>query len=148
MNREELDVFLADPSRNVILACVNQHGDPVQIPLGFLWADGKIYMSTGSTRGFFPNVRRHPRVALCVDDPGPPYRTVLMRGDCRIIEGEEHWAHTRRLLAGRGMAADAVEERIERMRQESRLILEVSPTMITSWTGNPLKRHVWRPESQ
>lgn len=142
MDDAQIDAFLAE-RRNAVLASVNARGEPVQVPIYFDWHGREVYVSVTTERGFFPNLRRNRRVALCVDDPGPPVRTVLIRGEVSVIEGEAHWPHTRRIVE-KYFAPDQVEATLERMQREPRVILHVTPTMITSWTPTPRDREVWR----
>ena len=142
MNRDQIDAFLAE-RRNAILATVSRSGDPVQVPLWFDWHDGRVYISVTTQRGFFGNLRRRSRVAVCVDDHGSPVRTVLIRGDVRIIDGDAQWPHVERIVA-KYVGGEAGAARVQHLRKEPRVILEITPTLITSWTPTPMDRQVWR----
>ena len=144
MDRTAIDTFLAE-RRNAILATVSAAGDPVQVPLWFLWENGRVYISVATQRGFFPHLRRRPRVAVAIDDHGVPIRSVLIRGDCRVIEGDAIWPITERIVA-RYVPEAKRAERLARLRKEPRVILEITPTMITSWSPTPMDREVWRAE--
>lgn len=142
MNRADIDAFLAE-RRNAVLATVDQRGQPVQVPLWFDWRDGALFISVTSERTFFANLRRSPLVSVCIDDAGRPVRTVLIRGRCRVIEGEEHWQHTERIVA-KYLEPAQRQATLERMHREPRVILEITPSMITSWSPTPADREVWR----
>ena len=141
MDRESIDGFLAE-RRNGILATANRRGEPVQVPVFFDWHEGKIYVSVTTQRGFFPNLRQNPQVSLCVDDAGRPVRTVIERGEARVIEDESHWTHTRRII-DKYLPAEQVEATLERMHEEPRVVLEITPCMITSWSPTAGDREVW-----
>ena len=142
MDRTEIDEFLAE-RRNAILGTINARNEPIQVPVYFNWQNDKVYISVTSERGFFPNLRRNPRVSVCVDDDGPPPRTVLVRGEVEVIEGDAIWPPTEGIL-DKYMPADRKDAFLERMRKEPRVILAITPTMITSWMGDTSKREIWR----
>ncbi len=142
MERGELDVYLAEP-RNAVLASVNAQNTPVQVPVFFDWHDGIAYVSVTSERGFYPNFARNPSVALCIDDKGPPMRTVLIRGQVAVIEGDAIWSHTERIIH-KYRAGQEAEEALTRMRGEPRVILQITPSVITSWSPTPRDRDIWR----
>ncbi len=144
MNRAEIDAFLAEP-RHAVLATVNADGAPVQVPVFFDWDDGVIYVSVTNRRGFFPNLQGNPQVALCIDDQGPPMRTVLVRGQVAVIEGETIWPRTERIVH-KYWSDEQATSSLERMRGEPRVILQITPTRITSWTPTPRDREVWHAE--
>ena len=97
MDRESIDAFMAE-RRNGVLATVNRRGEPVQVPVFFDWHEVTIYISVTTQRGFYPNLRRKPEVSLCDEDAGRPARTVITRGEARVIEDESNWTHTRRII--------------------------------------------------
>ena len=142
MDRAAIDEFLAE-RRNAVLASVNRGGEPIQVPVFFDWYEGKIYVSVTTQRGFFPNLRRNPHVSICVDDGDRPVRTVIARGEAHVIDDESHWTHTRRII-DKYLPAEQVEPTLERMRGEPRVVLEITPRMITSWSPTPGDREVWR----
>ena len=141
MDGESIDAFLAE-RRNGILATVNRRGEPVQVPVFFDWYEGTIYISVTTQRGFYPNLQRNPQVSLCVDDAGRPVRTVIARGEVRVIEDESIWTHTRRII-DKYVPAEQVEATLERMHGEPRVVLAIKPRMISSWSPTPGDREVW-----
>ncbi len=85
MSPEELDTFLA-ASRNAIVCTINPDGSPQMSPIWFVWENGRIYFSTTKHRLKIRNLERDPRIALIVDEPGPPQQTVTFRGVVDPIE--------------------------------------------------------------
>jgi hypothetical protein len=58
-------------------------GTPRVIPIGFLWTDGAVVVSTHPTAPKYKALRRRPRVALTIDTPSPA-RSILLRGTAEI----------------------------------------------------------------
>jgi PPOX class probable F420-dependent enzyme len=70
------------------LTTINPDGSPLQTPIWYLYRDGLIYMRTNSQSGKVRNIRRDPRVSLCVQDERPPYRGVTVKGTA-YVQAEE-----------------------------------------------------------
>ncbi len=63
-----------------VLTTINADGTPLQTPVWYLYQDGLIYIRTSSNSGKVRNIRRDPRVSICVQDERPPYRGVTVNG--------------------------------------------------------------------
>ena len=72
-------------------------------------------------------------------------RTVLIRGDVAVIEGDGIWPHTERIMRKYRSGQEAVDA-LERMRGEPRVILQITPSAMTSWSPTPRDRDIWRAE--
>lgn len=75
------------------LATVSGQGWPQQTPL---WVDldgDDILVNTAEGRAKAVNVRRDPRVSLCVIDPADPYNVVVVRGSVVEVTTEGADAH-------------------------------------------------------
>ena len=71
------------------LSYIGVDGDPRVIPTGFWWTGQTIVIATVVKSAKVAAIRRHPRVALAVDRPGMPPRSLLVRGsaDVEIVDG-------------------------------------------------------------
>ena len=67
-----------------VLTTINPDGAPLQTPVWYLYRDGLIYVRTNSRSAKVRNIRRDPRVSLCVQDERPPYRAVTARGVAQV----------------------------------------------------------------
>ena len=72
-----------------VLTTINADGTPLQTPIWYLYRDGIIYMRTGEESAKAGNIRRDPRVSVCVQDERPPYRGVTVRGTASIEPPQE-----------------------------------------------------------
>ena len=95
MTNQEMDLFLAE-SRNAIVATVNPDGFPQLTPIWFLWEDGKVFFSTTEPRLKTRNLKRDPRVSLCIDEIDKK-TTVVILGDARNNFGPEK-AHLMKII--------------------------------------------------
>ena len=58
-----------------------------------------------------------------------------------VIENKSIWTHTHRIMDNY-VPAKQVEATLERMHGEPRVVLEIKPRMITSWSPPPGDREV------
>lgn len=87
MMDEALRAFLAEP-RHAVVATVNRDGTPQQSPVSF-WYDGRFFYFRSDPDALkLRNLRRDRRVSLCVEDPGPPERYVVVRGRAEFFTGD------------------------------------------------------------
>ena len=72
---------------NAIVACHRREAAPNLAPLWYLWTGEEFWISTLTWTARVKNLRRDPRMSLCIDDPiSGEYVTAY--GTCRIIEDD------------------------------------------------------------
>jgi PPOX class probable F420-dependent enzyme len=127
---DEVQRFLAYGTRTAKLATVRADGRPHVVPVWFVLDGDDIVFTTGTTTVKAAAMRRHPRVALCVDDETPPYAYVTVEGTA-TVDPDAHdvltWA-TR--IAARYMGADQAEEYGRRNAVPGEALVRVTPTKI------------------
>ena len=107
-----------------ILATLRKDGTPQLTPINYAYRDGSIMISTTRERAKYPNLRRDPRVSLCIIHPsGRPYVTVY--GRARIEEEDivEGTAEIFRRISGRPLPEDFAQ----RLRDQKRVLVVVTP---------------------
>jgi len=70
--------------RVAVLTTINPDGTPLQTPVWYLYQDGLFHIRTSSKSAKARNIRRDPRVSLCVQDERPPYRGVTVKGSAAV----------------------------------------------------------------
>ena len=103
-------------------------GSPQVTPVWFDTADGAIRINTAVGRAKDRNLRRDPRVALAIMDPGNPYRFVQIRGRVQRRTEEGADAHIDR-LAKKYLGADTYPFR---QPGEVRVIYVIRPERVTT----------------
>lgn len=79
----ELDRFLG--GRHVaVLATTGRSGRAVLTPIWYLYRGGKLLMRTGNNSAKARNIRREPRVSVCVQDERAPYKSVTVYGAAEL----------------------------------------------------------------
>ena len=82
---ERMREFLAEP-RFAVLATINPDGTPHQTVVWFDVKGDEIVFNTAHGRVKARNMRRDPRVSLCIEDA---YRYLTLQGRVRIVEDRE-----------------------------------------------------------
>jgi hypothetical protein len=124
------------PPRTAKLATVRADGRPHVAPVWYvLDDDGSLVFNTGEATVKGRNLRRDPRVALCVEDDRPPFSFVTMEGVVEISDDLDEvrlWASR---IGGRYMGDDRAEEYGERNGVAGELVVRVQPLRIVSAFG-------------
>ena len=81
------DLFKFDKKAFAYLALVMKDGAPQVTPLWFDYDGKDIIINTARGRVKDKILRRHPTVAMVIQDPNDPYRYVQLRG--RVVEETE-----------------------------------------------------------
>ncbi len=76
---------------NAILATNRRDGAPHISPIWYLYEEGRFYISLGANSVKARNVRRDPRVSLCIDEGHPEGRAVTVDGRAELIDDESPW---------------------------------------------------------
>ena len=138
MTNQEMDLFLAE-SRNAIVATVNPDGFPQLTPIWFLWEDGKVFFSTTEPRLKTRNLKRDPRVSLCIDEPGPPQQTVVLAGEDAVVTPGLGGDMTERIAKKYG--GDNWESSYDHIANTpDRVIVSYTPTRILTWKASGDRR--------
>ena len=84
MTQAEIDAFLA-PRRHAVVATNTKDVPPQISPVWYIYEDGTFYISAGINTAKCRNLRRDPRISVCVDGGYPDYRTVIVYGAAELL---------------------------------------------------------------
>lgn len=131
MTPDEYRRFLLDTARTGKLATVREDGRPHVTPIWFD-LDGNVFVfTTWHTTVKTRNLRRDPRVSLCVDDEKPPFSYVIIEGTAEFANPTpEEFLYWATRIARRYMGDDLAEAYGKRNAVEGELLVRVTPTKI------------------
>jgi hypothetical protein len=131
MSDDERRAFLSEGRRTAKLATLRSDGSPHVVPVGYVLDgdDWVLMTSADSVKG--RNLRRDPRVGLCVDEIDP-HAFVSITGVATLSEAPEAMLQWATVLGGRYMGADRAEELGRRNAVPGVLLVRVTPTHTTA----------------
>lgn len=130
MTTDEYKQFIMQGTRTGKLATVRQDGRPHVTPIWFVLDGDTLVFTTWheSVKGL--NIRRDPRVSLCIDEEQPPYAFVMIEGTITISEAAEDRAYWARRIAARYMGAELAETYGKRNSVEGELVVRLKPARV------------------
>lgn len=126
----ECKEFLLAQTRTGKLATVRADGRPHVVPIWFILDGDDIVFNTGNNTVKAANMRRDPRVCLCVDDEVPPFSYMQVEGTVTItddLDALKYWA-TR--IAARYMGKQLAEAYGKRNGVPGELLVRITPTKV------------------
>ena len=134
MTPAECRDFLLHSTRTAKLSTVRSDGRPHIAPIGFLLDEDAVIFTTGETSVKGKNIRRDPRVSLCVDDETPPFAFVIIEGNAEILLPTPadllDWAIR---INRRYMGDDQAEAYARRTAVPGELLVRVTPLKTIAW---------------
>jgi PPOX class probable F420-dependent enzyme len=112
------------------LATVGPRRTPQITPTWYQWdaAGGQLLVSTLSGRQKHRNLQRNPRLAVCITDPGNPYRYIEIRGTALSEPDEDH-----RLANSLAKKYMDLEELPQEMMGEGRVVIRINPEHVVCY---------------
>jgi len=87
MNPSQVQEFL-DAPRHAIAAALRPDGAPQLSPIWFVYENERLYFSILLSSAKYRQLRRDPRIALCIDAGHPDARAVSISGTAELITDE------------------------------------------------------------
>lgn len=139
LSPEEQAALLAEATK-AALATVDDDGFPHVVAMGFVAADGAIYMTSYAKAQKVVNVRRNPRAALMIEagDRYAEFRGLMIRGRCEVIEDPRRVAEVMRASAVKRAGPGAAAEPGALASAPKRVVLKLTPEKIATWDHRKL----------
>ena len=130
MTEAEYKKFLMTGTRTGKLATARENGRPHVAPIWFVLDGDTLIFTTWHKTVKAANLRRDPRVSLCVDEEVPPFAFVIVEGTATISENPDERLYWATRIAERYMGADLAESFGRRNSVTGELLIRVQPTKI------------------
>jgi PPOX class probable F420-dependent enzyme len=131
----EARLFLLERPRTAKLASVRADGRPHIAPIWFDLDGDTLVFTTWHTTVKATNIRRDPRVSLCVDDEAPPFAFVLVEGIATLSDDLDELRRWATRIAGRYMGVGLAESYGRRNGVPGELLVRITPTKILAQAG-------------
>ncbi len=125
MSPGEQAAFLRQPVRPAILSTVRVDGRPHAAPIWYDLDGEVIVFTTGASTVKGRNLRRDPRVTLCVHDDRPPFSFLVAEGTAELADAPEQLRDWAGRIGGRYMGHDRAEEFAARNGVPGELLVRV-----------------------
>lgn len=135
MSDEERRGFLLGRARTATLATVRADGRPHAAPIWFHLDGDVLVFTTGEATVKARNMRRDPRVTLCVDDQEPPFAFVVIEGRAELTADDPDLLPWATRIGGRYMGEDRAEEYGRRNAVPGELLVRVAPGKVLAFAG-------------
>jgi PPOX class probable F420-dependent enzyme len=132
LTMEEILAFLLERPRTAKLATVRADGRPHVAPVWFDLDGATIIFTTWHTTVKATNIRRDPRVCLCVDEETPPFTFAMIEGTAALLDDPAALSHWATRIAGRYMGKDLGASYGQRNSVAGELLVRVTPTSIVA----------------
>ena len=133
MTTEEYRDFLLGSIRTATLATVRADGRPHAAPIWY-GLDGETFVfMTGEDTVKARNMRREPRVSLCIDDERPPFHFVIVEGTAELAADDPEILRWSTSIAGRYMGEEQAEAFGRRNAVPGELLVRVTPKKVLAY---------------
>ena len=122
--------FLSAGTRTGMLGYVATDGRPLVAPVWFVVEAGQLVFNTGRETSKGRALARDSRVAICVDDPHPPYSFVQVQGLAFLSDDAQDVLDVATRTGARYMGADRADEFGRRNAVPGELVVRVRPTKV------------------
>jgi PPOX class probable F420-dependent enzyme len=128
MSKEECLQFLRTPVRTGKLATVRKDGRPLIVPVWYDLEGEILVFMTAQDSSKARNMRRDPRVSLCVDDEVTPFAYVELEGTVVLTDDADQARYWATRIGGRYMGQELAEAYGKINSGTGELIVHVTPT--------------------
>ena len=142
LSPEELHAFLTETKIFVKIGTIGEDGWPNVNPAWYEYDGQAFWLVTKALAGFCQNMRRDSRVTLCIDNPEPPYKRVMVRGRAEFVDDD--WVERARRMVLRYLGPQGIDY-FEATLDLPRQLVRIWPERISSWNGGGVDRTFSKP---
>jgi PPOX class probable F420-dependent enzyme len=133
MTKEEYRSFVRDRARTAVLATVRADGRPHVAPVWYVLDGDTFVFTTGRDTVKGRNMRRDPRITLCIEDEDPPFHFVIVEGKAELNAEDPDLLHWATRIGGRYMGAERADEFGQRNAVPTELLVRITPQKILAY---------------
>lgn len=126
----EVRAFLMDTVHTGKLATVRADGRPHVVPIWFDLDGDTLYFSTWHSTVKAKNIRRDPRICICVDDERPPFSYAMLEGVAEFVDDKDASLYWATRIGGRYMGSEQAKAYGKRNSVDGELLVRVTLTRV------------------
>ncbi len=137
MSQSEIETFLQAP-RHAVVGTNAMDGPPQLSPVWYIYEDGHLYISIGPQSAKYHNLKRDPRISVCVDGGYPDYRTVIIYGTAKMTNSGTPLQETMRwrIIRKYHETEEEAREYAEAVKDDPAVLVIVTPQKIITQDFN------------
>jgi PPOX class probable F420-dependent enzyme len=137
MSQSEIEIFLQAP-RHAVVGTNAVDGPPQLSPVWYIYEDGYLYISIGPQSAKYHNLKRDPRISICVDGGYPDYRTVIIYGTAKMTNSGTSLQETMRwrIIRKYHDTEEEAREYAETVKDDPAVLIIVTPQKIITQDFN------------
>ncbi len=117
------------PPRIAVVATVGSTGMPQLTPNWYVFADGRLAMSTTKETFKYRNLSGDSRLSVCIYSEPTAEDYVVLTGRAEVSDDESIWPVTQAIVE-RYVARDQVAARMTELRAQNRVIISLTPERV------------------
>jgi PPOX class probable F420-dependent enzyme len=117
-----------------ILATVYPSGGPQAFPVWYEYDGESFLISTDSGAAKLRNIRRNPKVALCITDTTRQVKSLTVIGHAQVVMDNDQAQELHRRLSLRYLGSEEGTEWADSMADEEMALIRITPDKYL-WTG-------------
>jgi PPOX class probable F420-dependent enzyme len=129
VNQQEITAYLA-ASHIAVVATIHRNGHPHLTPNWYRYDGRVLTFITRKDRLKYRNLRRDPRISVCIYDPPAASNYVVISGTATWND-QDIWDEARRIIE-RYRPPDQVDDYLARWKTEPRVLITVTPERIAT----------------
>jgi PPOX class probable F420-dependent enzyme len=130
MSRERMNEFLKGP-HIARIGTIGLDGEPHVTPVWYMWDGQSIYVVGRKRSSWIEHLRRNPRVAVLIDEAGPPEFKISIDGIAQIMQSD--WIETARRMSIKYFGNKTGTNYLEATLDQPRWLVKVTSKKITTW---------------
>ena len=145
MSKQRINEVLSGP-RIARVGTIGPEGEPHVTPMWFVWDGESMYVIGRKVSSWIEQMRKNPRVAVLIDDDGPPEFKISIQGFARITHVD--WVETGKKMVVKYFGDKIGNQYLEATLDQPRFLVKIDPKEIITWEVPPEKaagKEGWHP---
>lgn len=130
LSPEEITEFLQTPMLHAVVGTVAADGSPQLSPVWYVYDPPRVFISIPANSAKYRNLKRDPRISVCVDGGRDDVRAVMLYGRAELREGDP--GHRWRVIRAYYETEDEARAYLESVKDVPHKLVVFEPERVVS----------------